>query len=379
MNISIVVPHFELFVACNEYGLAKSLSDLGHRVNVVTTSGKSPRELMDTAQVPASRIQNFEVNYVPTLIDFQANPVVRSVSEYIKGSDIVLLQEDYPFICHKAFHESKRRGIPTILSTERTNWPENFFVRNSYKLMDRFMNRKLREGANALTAHCTAAKNFWLNTLGVKRNIEVIHVGVDTELFQPKKTKRLILTEGRLKLLTVARAYPFKGLKYLIEAMQYVSKRVPGIKCYLLSKGPERKKLEKLVSKLQLGNIIIFLDIAIPNWQMPELYSQCDIYVQPSLIEPFGIAVLEAMACGKPVVGTNIGGMIDTIEEGVSGYRVEPMNPKALGEKITDLLLNPEKMREMGKNARERAKKFDWKLIGEKYNRLIEKVLQEKA
>jgi glycosyltransferase involved in cell wall biosynthesis len=112
---------------------------------------------------------------------------------------------------------------------------------------------------------------------------------------------------------------------------------------------------------------------------MPELYSQCDIYVQPSLIEPFGIAVLEAMACGKPVVGTNIGGMIDTIEEGVSGYRVEPMNPKALGEKITDLLLNPEKMREMGKNARERAKKFDWKLIGEKYNRLIEKVLQEKA
>jgi len=376
MNISIVVPHFELFVACNEYGLAKSLADLGHRVNVITTSGKSPRELMDTKNVPTSRVQNFEVNYVPTLIDFQANPVVRSVSEYMKESDIVLLQEDYPFICHKAFHESKKRRIPTILSTERTNWPENFFVRNIYKLMDSAMNKKLREGANALTAHCTAARDFWLNTLGVQRNIEVIHVGVDTELFHPKEVERPILPEGRFKLLTVARAYPFKGLKYLIEAMEYVSKRVPGVKCYLLSKGPERKKLEKLVSKLRLGNVVSFLDVAIPNWQMPELYSQCDVYVQPSLIEPFGIAVLEAMACGKPVVGTNVGGMLDTIEDGVSGYRVEPMNSKALGEKITSLLLDLGKMREMGKNARERAKKFDWKVIGEKYNKLIEKVLQ---
>ncbi|WXG40361.1 MAG: glycosyltransferase family 4 protein [Candidatus Freyarchaeum deiterrae] len=381
MNISIVVPSFPLFVRSNEFGLAKSLVDLGHRVNIITTSVKSGRELMDTKTFKESVPQNFEVNYVPNLIDifWETNPFVYGISEYVKESDVVLLQEDYPFICHKAFHECKKKGIPTTVSSEHITWNKNFFVRNIYKVYDLATNKKLREGVNAITAHCTAAKEFWINELGVRRGVEVIHVGVDTQLFQPKKVEKLNLLEGKFKILTVARATPVKGLRYLIEAMVYVSKRVSGVKCYILGKGSEREKLGTLVNKLQLGSVVSFIDKAIPNRQMPELYSQCDIYVQPSITEPFGIAVLEAMACRKPVVGTNVGGMRDTIEDGVSGYRVEPMNSRELGEKITKLLLDPEKMEEMGKNARERAKKFDWKIIGQKYNKLIEKVVQKEV
>ena len=80
-------------------------------------------------------------------------------------------------------------------------------------------------------------------------------------------------------------------------------------------------------------------------------YSSCDIYVQPSIIEPYGIGVLEAMACGRPVVGTNVGGMLDTIEHG-KRFRAEPRNPKELAEYI--MRLSDDKLRKrMGKNARE--------------------------
>lgn len=374
MNISIVTSHFSLFITCNELWLARGLADLGHTVNVITTSVRSPRELMDSGQVQGYSSQKFEVNRVPTLINLQVNPFVYGVSEYMEESEVVILQEDYPFICHKAFNECRKRKIPTVLTTKRTNWPENFFVRNIYRLFDSTRNKKLREGATAIVANCTAAKEFWINTLGVKKPIELIHVGVDTQIFKPEKVKPVELNEGRFKILTVARAYPFKGLRYLIEAMEYVSKKVPGVKCYILGKGPERKNLEKLISQLNLERIVSFIDKAIPNQQMPELYSQCDVYVQPSIVEPFGIAVLEAMACGKPVIGTNVGGMLDTIKDGVTGYRVEPKNSKELGEKITKLLLDPERMKEMGKNAREHAKKFDWKVIASKYDKLIRRI-----
>ncbi|WXG40383.1 MAG: glycosyltransferase family 4 protein [Candidatus Freyarchaeum deiterrae] len=381
MNVSIVVPHFELFVASNEYGLAKSLAELGHKVNIITTSQKSAREPMDIKKFQESVHLNFKVNYVPSLIDFfwRENPIVYGISEYIGESDVVLLQEDYNFICHKAFHECKNKKIPTTLSIERINLPKNFLRRKFYKLFDLATNKKLREGVAAITAHSTATKKFWINELRVKRNIEVIQVGVDTRIFQPKKVEKLDLNEGKFKILTVARVKPFKGLRYLIGAMVYVSKRVSGVRCYILGKGPERGKLEKLVNELQLNRVVSFIDKSIPNLQMPEFYSQCDLYVQPSIIEPFGIAVLEAMACGKPVVGTNVGGMLDTIDDGTSGYRVEPMNSRELGEKITKLLLDPEKMEEMGKNARERAKKFDWKIIGQRYNKLIERVVQKEV
>jgi glycosyltransferase involved in cell wall biosynthesis len=143
-------------------------------------------------------------------------------------------------------------------------------------------------------------------------------------------------------------------------------------KLYLLGKGEEESRLRKLAKDLGVSEYVEFVTTPIPNEDMPHVYSLCDIYVQPSVIEPYGIAVLEAMACGKPVVGTNVGGMLDTIEHGKSGFRAEPANPKELAKYI--IKLNDNKLRKkMGKNARKRAKLFDWIKIGKKYIKLIEK------
>lgn len=359
------------FIRSNEYGLAQALVRYGHEVTIITSKSRAPREKMITGQ--SSCCQDFEVKYVPTIMDMADNPVVSSFDT--SGFDVVLLQEDYPFLCHRAYASAKKNGIPTILSSERTYYPQSTVKRHVLKILDAWSNRRLREGADALTAHCTAAREFMIKELGVKRGIEVIPVGVDTGLFKPKPSKNKYLRGGDMKLLTVARLHPYKGIEQLIRSMGIVGEKNPGAKLYIMGKGHEEKRLRTMAERSGSKNVE-FIEDVLPNHMMPELYAECDIYVQPSIIEPYGIAVLEAMACGKPVVGTRVGGMLDTIEDGKTGFLVEPGNAKALAEAILQMH-DPRVRNMMGEAARKRAVEvFDWDFIGRKYLELIGTVVK---
>lgn len=372
MNIGIVVPYFTPYVRGNEYGLAQGLSRFGHNITIITSTARAPREkaIADTAP-PGTNI-DFDVRYLPVLVDMGDNPIVSGVKKHIRGQDIVMLQEDYPLICHKAYSAAREYDIPVILSSERTYSPENNAKRYALKLLDATTNRKLRNGADALTAHCTAAKEFMIEELGVKREITVIHVGVDTGMFRPGQQERKYLTKGDFRILTVARLHRYKGLEYLVEAMETVSKEIPQAHLYILGKGEEEQNLKSLVNKLQLDDTVTFLTKPIPNYEIPQLYAECDIYVQPSIVEPYGIAVVEAMACGKPVIGTSTGGMRDTVLDKETGFLIKPGNPAELAERIV-MLRDDELRREKGARARVRAEKeFDWKYITSRYQELID-------
>lgn len=370
MKICIVVPFFTPFVRGNEYGLAQSLTELGHEVTILTSTAKAPREEMIRGKEYNFYSHDFKVKYLPTPLNISENPIAPSVFTHILKNDydVVLLQEDYPNICHLAYFAARLKRIPLVLSTERTYYPEDLTKKISLKILDRTVNKIIRNGVDVMTAHCTAAKEFMIKELGVPRErIKVIHVGVDTKLFKPMKSKGQHLTSGELKILTVARLHKYKGLNYLISAMKVVHEEIPDAKLYILGKGPEEQNLGNLVKNLALEDVIEFIKTPIPNHKMPELYAECDVYVQPSIIEPFGIAVLEAMACSKPVIGTKVGGMIDTIVDGETGFLVNPKDSKGLAERI--IMLNDEKLCEkMGRNAKEMAQdKFDWSHIAPKY------------
>ncbi|VVB90893.1 Trehalose synthase [uncultured archaeon] len=375
MKIGIVVPHFTPYVRGNEYGLAQSLTDLGNEVTIITTTSRAPREKAitnKTSQLEKHDL-DFNVEYLPVLLDIGDNPIARGTEKFIISQDVVMLQEDYPFVCLDAYNAAKKHNIPTILSSERTYYPENLARRYAVKLMDSTINKKLRNGVDVLTAHCSAAKEFMINELGVRRNIEVIHVGVDTELFMPLPSGGKYLTKGNFKILTVARLHRYKGLGYLIEAMKKIIEEVPDAHLYILGRGEEEQNLRNLTLKLSLEHAVTFLTGPIPNREIPSLYAECDIYVQPSIVEPFGIAVLEAMACAKPVVGTKAGGMIDTIKDMETGYLVAPKNPVELAERIVHIYANTGTR--MGMAARDRAVElFDLKVIGTKYMELLHKM-----
>ena len=379
MKLCIVVPYFTPYVRGNEYGLAESLTKLGYDVTIIASKGKAPREIKKN--FPGDFGFGFKVKYLPTILDIGENPIVSGLN--LEEYDVALLQEDYPFICHKAYREAKKRGIKTILSTERTYYPggiKGIFL----KILDTAKNDKLRERVDVLTAHCSAAKEFMERELEVKREIEIIHVGVDTELFKPNlsfdekkalpKKHGKVFTEKCYVILTVARLHKYKGLEYFIEAMQLL-REVPEVKLYILGKGPEEENLKKLVKKLSLEGKVEFIEKPVPNYEMPLLYRECDVYVQPSIIEPYGIAVLEAMACGKPVIGTKVGGMQDTIKDGATGFLVEPGNAEEIADRIM-ILKDENKRAKMGKRAREWVvDNFDWMVIGKRYKEVIEEMV----
>ncbi|RLI73151.1 hypothetical protein DRO97_08020 [Archaeoglobales archaeon] len=372
MRICIVTPYFTPFVRGNEYGLAESLSKLGNDVTILTSKSKAPREkaVFDGS---IDKSLPFDVIYLKTVTDLFENPVVTGVfSKVTRKFDVVMLQEDYPLICHMAYFAAKRYGITTVLSSERTYIPFDFKKRLGLAFFDSSISQLVRENVDILTTHCTASKKFLKDVIGVKRNIEVIHVGVDCELFKPIKEPMNYIGYGceDLRILSVSRFHKYKGLEYLIRAMKKVIDEV-NAKLYILGKGEEELYLKNLTKGLGISGHVEFITTSIPNEEMPHVYSSCDIYVQPSVIEPYGIAVLEAMACGKPVVGTNVGGLLDTIVHGKTGFRVKPASSKKIAEYI--LQLSKDKLRrKLGKNARRRAEKFDWIEISKRYIKLIE-------
>ena len=367
MKLCIVVPYFTPYVRGNEYGLAQALCDSGHEVTIIASKGKAPREKTLTTK-NVSKDYKFGVKYLPTILDFPDNPLVLGVA--VKDCDIVLLQEDYPLLCHKAYSVAKKYGLPTMLSSERTYYPQSIAKRTVLKLLDKTSNRRLREGVDVLTVHCSAAKKFLQQKLGVSRDIKVVHIGVDTDVFKPTEGSRY-LESGNPRILTTARLHKYKGLDYLVQAMKTLSAKLPRARLYVLGRGPEESRLRRQVSDLGLEEHVVFLKVSVPNYEMPHLYSECDIYVQPSVMEPYGIAVLEAMSCGKPVIGTRVGGMLDTIVDGMTGFLVAPRDPRQLAHAIVELS-DAGVRHSMGTNARRRiVETFDWTVIAGRYDQLL--------
>ena len=369
MKICIVTPYFTPFIRGNEYGLAESLSKLGNQVTVITSKSKAPREKPFGGEL----IRNLPFNliYLRTIVDFSENPLVTNMlNNLIKKFDVVMLQEDYPLICHSAFFAAKMHDVTTVLSSERTYIPADFKKRTGLAIFDLTVSRLLREEVNVFTVHCSASKRFLRDAIGVKRNIEVVHVGVNS-YFRPIKDPIDYIDHKNedLRILSVARFHRYKGLNYLIMAMKKVVEEVDA-ELYLLGKGEEELHLKKLAERLNISKHVNFVTKSIPNKEMPHVYSSCDVYVQPSIIEPFGIAVLEAMACQKPVIGTNVGGMLDTISHGKTGFRAKPTSSEEIARYIIKLS-DGKLRRKMGRNARRKAEKFDWIEIGKKYIKLI--------
>lgn len=387
MKICMVSPYFTPFIKSSEFMLSEALAENGNEVTILTSTGRAPRE-QKISHNRGKRDFGFNVEYLRCL-DIAENPFVpqtlfRALSDY----DVILLREDYPVMCLMGYIASRIRGTPTLLTTERNYTPTG--VKGRFlKILDVSTGKILRNGVNSFTAHCTAAKKYSMENLGSRKEIVVIPPSIDTNIFKPSPSNGEHLKDKKeenghsLKLLTVSRLHKHKGLEYLIKAMALLERDdYTGVILHILGKGPDEARLRRLVESLRLekvnrrGNEIKFLDTNIPNEKMPELYSRCDVYVQPSIVEPFGIAVVEAMACERPIVGTKVGGMLDTVTDGKTGISVEPYNEKELLLAVEQLYDNRSKLKKMGKLARKEAMKYDKNEVVKKYLSIIEEILK---
>jgi glycosyltransferase involved in cell wall biosynthesis len=218
--------------------------------------------------------------------------------------------------------------------------------------------------------------NFkFIKKLGIKTKTEVIPNGFDSKLFYPIDSRNcrevLGLPVNKRIILNVGHLEKVKGHEYLIEAMKKIVKKRGDILCIIVGDGSLRVKLEKQIKKLNLGDYVKLVG-AKPHDEIPYWMNACDIFVLPSLSEGNPTVMFEVLACGKPFVGTKVGGIPEIITSEDYGLLCEPANPEDLAEKI---LVALEKEWDSEK-IRKYAEQFSWENIAKKIVRVYEEVLE---
>jgi glycosyltransferase involved in cell wall biosynthesis len=188
-----------------------------------------------------------------------------------------------------------------------------------------------------------------------KRKTIVVYNGVDvSDAIEPAE-ERPSRNDGppRPVLGYLGRLDHKKGVQYLIAAMPRIRERFPRACAWVMGDGPAREELEATVHQLGLGGSVLFLgDLADPR----ERLDQIDVLVHPTLEDTLSFAVLEAMAAGKPVVASSIGGVPELVVAGSTGFLFPPASPEALADAVGRLFADPETPVRMGRAARNRVR-----------------------
>jgi len=212
--------------------------------------------------------------------------------------------------------------------------------------------------------------------------IKVILGGVDTEVFKPmhderNRFRRFFNVEDKFVLLSLGRLAKRKGFDNAVKTLTYLHD-IDDITLLIVGEGPEKPFLEKLVEELSLRKKVRFLGF-LPTDDLPAVYNSADLFIAPFKVigkdmEGTPLVIQEALSCGIPVVSTNTAGIPELIENGKSGFTVNPNSPEKIAEKIRLLYENRRLYAKMAVEARRRAQKLlDWKVAVGK----TEKVLKE--
>ena len=211
--------------------------------------------------------------------------------------------------------------------------------------------------------------------------IAVIPCGVDLSLFRPipmdEARERLNICERKHMVLFVGRIERLKGIDTLLEAMAIVVRDFPNWQeeiCVCIVGGDasedsaivdkEMQRLQDLRAELGIADLVTFLGAQAQD-ALPDHYSAADVVVMPSYYESFGMVALEAMACGTPVIASQVGGLSFTVQDGVTGFLVPDRDPPALAEKITLLLKDQILRNKLGTQGIEWAQQHSWVKIAD--------------
>lgn len=173
-------------------------------------------------------------------------------------------------------------------------------------------------------------------------------------------------------------AHYFKGVNILITAISKINN--PNVKALIVGEGNLKKDYQALAIQLNIEKRIIFAGY-VKEEELPDHYNLFDIFILPSIdkSEAFGLVILEAMACGRPIIASYLKGVRTTFNQGEQGFFVEPQNPKDIADKINILITNPKLRRQFSSNGLKLVwKKYRWPLIVKKLESVYLEVLKKK-
>ncbi len=354
--------------------LGKALADKGHIVHFITY------------QQPV-RLTGFQTNLffhevrVPTYPLFDYPPyetaLASTMVDVIRNHHLDLLHVHYAIPHAAAAYMAKKileqegRHIPVITTLHGTD----ITLVGKDKTYAPVVTFSINQ-SDAITAVSQNLKEETYLNFDIQKDIEVIHNFVDVERFSKKPIdafRKVIAPNGERILMHASNFRKIKRVADVIYVFNKVRKQIPA-KLLLVGDGPERNMCEQLTRELGLDDEIRFVG---KQQDMEEIYTIADLFLLPSEYESFGLAALEAMAGGAPVVSSNSGGLPEIITDGDNGFMsdvgdVDSMSRNALAILMDDVILNQFK-----KHARNTANRFDIQNIVPKYEALYERCLTE--
>jgi phosphatidylinositol alpha-1,6-mannosyltransferase len=267
-------------------------------------------------------------------------------------------------------------AIPYFVAAHGMEVFDNFLnIRNSIRtVLTRKLKRAVFQEARKVFPVSNYTRRAVLAEAGVAESAAVtVNNGVNPGIFKkvPGADLRARYKPGAEKiLLTVTRLYPYKGVDRMLEVLPAIIRAVPGTRYLVAGTGPDQDRLRELSIRLGLQEHVSFLG-AVPLAKIIELYNAADLFVLLSRealpdVEGFGLVFLEAAACGLPSVGGRSGGIPDAIQEGESGWLVDPCNPQEIAATIIGLLERPERLQRASEFCLATAPQKTWGRAGDR-------------
>ena len=205
------------------------------------------------------------------------------------------------------------------------------------------------QSSDRVTAVSQYLKERAQQALGITREIKVVHNFVDPRVFTPRRRTSLRLAPPQTSVVMHASNFrPLKNIRTVIQVFSELRKNLP-VKLVMVGDGPEKASAEQLARELGVQRDVLFLG----NQDcMEELLPLADVFLLPSLSESFGLVALEAMSAEVPVVASDVGGLPELIEHGVTGYLHDPQDTAGQVSSVLRLLTDERLRRAMGRRGR---------------------------
>jgi len=323
------------------FELARSLDKEKYSVIIASLEceGSAPKEIIESqgcqlATFPVTKIYGFSgIREGIRFVKFLKKEKIDILITYHFSSDIW------------GVVAAKIAGVPVIVSNRRDMgfWRGQHHIQ-AYKMINRFVNR--------IVVNAQAIKSLFMKEEGIdEKKIKVIHNGI---ALQDKRHKtqdtdlrgNLGIKEDDLIIIHVANITPIKGHDVLLRAFKAILKENSDVKLLIVGADEMNGSIEALAEQLQISNKVFCLG---ERKDVSQLLNISDICVLPSLSEGMSNAIMEYMAAGKPVIATQVGGNPELVEHGVNGLLVEKANETELADAILELVQDPNKCVEMGK------------------------------
>ena len=249
------------------------------------------------------------------------------------------------------------RGIPTILHEHANLTATPWFQKIADRLLEPYTDVAL--------AVSKSTADFVVNARFVSpAKVKVVYLGAPHDEFsRPRTVREVAEARGRLGILpgdfaigTVTRLHESKGNAYLVEAARLVVDRKPESRFFLVGEGPLRESLEAEAQQLGLGDRFVFVGFAR---DVADVLAAFDLSVFPSLWEGTPLTAFEALAAGKPIVATNVDGLMDVLTDGRDARIVPTRNAQALADAIVELIDDPTQRARLADAARATAQHYD--------------------